>query len=121
MDLETFFLNPSQVLPFAAQIASKLFAYDIDVVCGPLNEGAFVALMVAADLHCDFAYAERFAHPQQNQLYPIEYRLPKASHRMVKGKKVAIVNDVISAGSAVRGTFADLGALGAEVVAVGAG
>jgi orotate phosphoribosyltransferase len=38
----------------------------------------------------------------------------------VHGRRVAIVNDVISAGSAVRGTLKDLRALGANVVAVGA-
>ncbi len=38
----------------------------------------------------------------------------------VKGKRVAIVNDFISAGSAVRGTYADLKALGASVVVIGA-
>ena len=34
-------------------------------------------------------------------------------------RRVAIVNDVISAGSAVRGAYANLQALGGQVVAVG--
>jgi orotate phosphoribosyltransferase len=38
----------------------------------------------------------------------------------VKGKRVAILNDVISAGSAVRGAFSDLQAIGANIVAIGA-
>ena len=36
------------------------------------------------------------------------------------GKRVAIVNDVINAGSAVRGTLASLRECGAEPVAIGA-
>jgi orotate phosphoribosyltransferase len=94
--------------------------YKVEVVCGPLVEGAFVALLVSLDLGCDFAYAERFADSTREGLYPVKYRLPRALQPAVKGKRVAIVNDVISAGSAVRGTFSDLQALGANVVAIGA-
>jgi orotate phosphoribosyltransferase len=53
-------------------------------------------------------------------LFPVEYRLPRGLRAAVRGKRVAIVNDVINAGSAVRGTFADLASCGAEVVAIAA-
>jgi orotate phosphoribosyltransferase len=76
-------------------------------------------LLVSLELGCDFVYAERFADPAREGLYAVEYRLPKALHAAVKGKRVAIVNDVISAGSAVRGTFSDLQAVGPEIVAIG--
>jgi orotate phosphoribosyltransferase len=103
LDLETLFLRPSRIEPFAAQLADRLRSYRIDAVCGPLNEGAFVALMTASELDCDYTYAERFAPPPTgNELFPVEYRLPNALHPMVRGKRIAIVNDVISAGSAVR-------------------
>src|SRR6267154_2454757 len=105
---------------FAAQLAAQLAQYKVEVVCGPLVEGAFVALLVSLELGCDFAYAERFADTTREGLYPVEYRLPRALQPAVKGKRVAVVNDIISAGSAVRGTFSDLQALGADVVAVGA-
>jgi orotate phosphoribosyltransferase len=85
-----------------------------------LNEGAFIALLVSLELGCDFVYAERFANPAGQGLFPVEYRLPKALHSSLKGKRVAIVNDVISAGSAVRGAFSDLQSIGADVVAIGA-
>jgi orotate phosphoribosyltransferase len=83
-------------------------------------EGAYVALLVSLELGCDFVYAERFANPSGEGLFPVEYRLPKALHAVVRGKRVAIINDVISAGSAVRGAFRDLQFLGAEVVVIGA-
>ena len=38
---------------------------------------------------------------------------------LVAGRRVAVVNDVINAGSAVRGTLADLYAAGAAPVAIG--
>jgi len=46
--------------------------------------------------------------------------VPEPLQPAVKGKRVAIVNDFISAGSAVRGTYSDLKALGASVVVIGA-
>lgn len=119
LDLETLCLRPANIQPFAAQLAARLRPYDVDAVCGPLNEGAFVALMVASELNCDFTYAERFAHPTREALFPVEYRLPQALHSTVQAKRIAIVNDVISAGSAVRGAFANLQAVGARVVAIG--
>ena len=119
LDLETLCLWPANIQPFAAELASRLRPYNVDAVCGPLNEGAFVALMVASALNCDFTYAERFADPAREALFPVEYRLPRALHSIVQGKRVAIVNDVISAGSAVRGAFADLQVAGARVVAIG--
>jgi orotate phosphoribosyltransferase len=118
--LETLCLHSCDLRPFAVQLAGQIVPYKIDVVCGPLVEGAFVALLVSLELGCDFVYAERFADIAREGLYPVEYRLPRALQPAVTGKRVAIVNDVISAGSAVRGTFSDLQVLGASVVAIGA-
>jgi len=118
--LETLCQRSRDIRAFAAQLAAQLVQYEVEVVCGPLVEGAFVALLVSLELGCDFAYAERFADTTREGLYPVEYRLPKALQPAVKGKRVAIVNDVISAGSAVRGSFSDLQTLGASVVGIGA-
>ena len=120
LQLETLCLHSREIRPFAAQLAAKLVRHRVEVVCGPLVEGAFIALLVSLELGCDFVYAERFANAAREGLYPVEYRLPKALHPGVKGKRVAIVNDVISAGSAVRGAFFDLQAIGADVVVIGA-
>jgi orotate phosphoribosyltransferase len=119
MDLETLCVRPAAIRAFAADLAGRLRPHGVDAVCGPLNEGAFIALMVATELDCDFTYAERFANPTHDALFPVEYRLPGAQHSLVRARRVAIVNDVISAGSAVRGAYANLQTLGAQVVAVG--
>jgi orotate phosphoribosyltransferase len=120
LDLELLCLRPEPIRRFAAELAARLSKHNVEMVCGPLVEGAFVALMVAAELGVEFSYSERFVHPQSEVLYPVEYRIPGALRGKVRGQRVAIVNDVINAGSAVRGTFADLKACGAEPVAIGA-
>ncbi len=103
-----------------ATLSERLHPYALDAVCGPLNEGAFVALMVALRLGVEFCYAERFETPRSDELFPVHYRIPGALRDSVRGKRVAIVNDVISAGSAVRGAYTDLVTCGAEPVALAA-
>ncbi len=120
-DLELLCLRPEFVRQRAAELAARLGQYRVDAVCGPLVEGAFVALMVASDLDVEFYYTERFTRQaDESLLFPVEYRVPPVLRGRLQGKRVAIVNDVISAGSAVRGTLADLEACGAETVAVAA-
>jgi orotate phosphoribosyltransferase len=119
MTLETLCSQPSALRSSIEALASRLRQYAIDVACGPLNEGAFLALMVAQDLGCEFAYAERFVQRDKSGLFPVEYRLPAAQRVVVEGKRVVIVNDVTSAGSAVRGTYEDLKRLKADIVAIG--
>jgi orotate phosphoribosyltransferase len=119
-ELETLCQYSRQLQPFAAQLATKLRQYQVEVACGPLVEGAFIALLVSLEMGCDFVYAERFPNTARPELYTVEYRLPAALRPVVKNKRVAIVNDFINAGSAVIGTFADLQSIGANVVAIGA-
>ena len=98
---------------------APLRPYRADIVCGPLVEGAFAGLMVALELEIQFSYTERVARQTEQQFFRSGYRLPDALRAAVRNKKVAIINDVINAGSAVRGTFEDLEQCGAHVVAIG--
>ena len=120
LDLELLFHEPHRIRPFAVEIARRLRAAAIEAICGPLVEGAFVAQMVAEELRLPFSYSEPVGSGDLTALYPIAYRLPAPLRPTVRGKAVAIVNDVINAGSAVGGTFADLQACGARPVAIGA-
>jgi orotate phosphoribosyltransferase len=120
LELRTLCLHSREIRPFASQLAAQLSHHQIEAVCGPLVEGSFIALLVSLELGCDFVYSERFARTAPEGLYPVEYRIPEALRSAIQSKRVAIVNDVISAGSAVRGAFSDLQSIGARVVAVGA-
>ena len=120
LELEQLCQRPAALRPLVAELSQRLSSYPIDAVCGPLVEGALIALMVASELGVEFSYANRFADGDKGGLFPVEYRVPEALRKALAGRNVAIVNDVINAGSAVRGTLADLDGLGASVVAVGA-
>jgi orotate phosphoribosyltransferase len=119
LDLETLCRRPAELRPLVSELGSRLASYKPEVVCGPLVEGAFVGLLVANELGCEFAYASRFACDDPSQLFGVKYCVPATLRPVVKGKRVVIVNDVISAGSAVRGTYEDLAGADARVIAVG--
>ena len=53
-------------------------------------------------------------------LYRARYILPAAFTARIRGKRVALVDDVMSAGSALRGTYAELQAHDAVAVVAGA-
>jgi orotate phosphoribosyltransferase len=120
LDLDALFAWPARVAPFVAELASRLSACGAEVVCGPLVGGAFVAQAVAAQLDVECSWTERVAGPSGDGLYAARYRVPDALRDRLRGRTVAIVDDVINAGSATRATLADLRACGARVVAVGA-
>ena len=115
LDLDSLFLRPAVLLPFARELAGRLAAHRVEAVVGPLVGGAFVAQMVAAELDIGFVFAER-----RSGSNGVSYRIPDALHDSLHGKTVAIVDDAVNAGSATRATYAALKALGARPVAVGA-
>ena len=118
LDLESLCRTPRAVRPLAAELAQRLSPYRAEIVCGPLVEGAFVGLLVAAEMETEFVYAEPRRNSDAHGIFPVSYHLPSGL-RNLAGHRVAIVNDVINAGSAVRGTLADLARCSAEVVAMG--
>jgi orotate phosphoribosyltransferase len=115
LDLDTLFLRPHRLGPYLAQLADRLSRHAVDAVCGPLVGGAFVAQLLAARLDLECYYSAR-----SEPLHPVGYRIPDAFGRRLPGRRVAVVDDVINAGSAVRATAGALRGCGAEPVAIGA-
>jgi orotate phosphoribosyltransferase len=120
LDLDRLFLNPIRIAPQARDLASRLAPNAIEAIVGPLVGGALLAQMIAVELGVEFAYAEPRPSPSHDTLYPVDYHLPATVARLMKGKRVAIVDDVINAGSAVRGTYHVLTEVGAKPAVVGA-
>jgi orotate phosphoribosyltransferase len=58
--LESLCQRPVTLMPYVQARAGRIKECDPEVVCGSLVEGAFIALLVASQLSCDFAYASRF-------------------------------------------------------------
>jgi len=120
LDIPLAFVRPGRLRPYAKELAQMLLRHSVDVICGPLVEGTFLAQMVAEDLDVEFCWAEQFVQYTSDGLFPIGYRIPQALRSQIDGKRVAVVDDVINAGSAIRGTIGDLKLCGAQLVAFGA-
>jgi orotate phosphoribosyltransferase len=120
LDLDPLFAEPRRIAPFVDALADAVRPHAPDVICGPLLGGAFLAQRLAESLGADFAFTERRMPAAGDGLFRATYHLPPALARRVRGRRVAMVDDVMSAGSALRGTFAELRAHGAEPVAAGA-
>jgi orotate phosphoribosyltransferase len=119
-ELGSLFDHPDELRPFVSELARRLSSHGTDAVCGPMTGGAKLAKLIAAELGIGCFVAERFEMPEPTGLFPIKYRIPAARRQEVRERSVAIVDDAISAGSAVRGAYADLVACGARPVALGA-
>jgi orotate phosphoribosyltransferase len=119
LDLELLFHRPERLRRPMELLVSRLSRYGVDAVCSPLIEGAFVGLFAASLMGCCFSYASPSDAGSSADLFPVRYVIPPALRRELHGKRVAVVNDVINAGSAVRGTLADLAECGARVAVIG--
>ena len=120
LDLDALFAAPRRIMPFIDALSDALRAHDIAVVCGPLLGGAFVAQLVAHRLDVEFCFTERDMPANGDGLFQSRYTLPAAFIPRVAGRRVAMVDDVMSAGSALRGTFAELRAHASIPVVAGA-
>jgi orotate phosphoribosyltransferase len=120
LDLDSLFAEPRRIDPFVDALASALAGYRAQVICGPLLGGAFLAQLVARSLGVEFCFTERAMTGDQHGLWRASYRLPPAFHARVRGWRVAIVDDVMSAGSALRGSDAALREHGAQPVVAAA-
>ena len=119
-DLDDLFASHWRIAPFVAQLVALLRPHEVQIVCGPLLGGAFLAQLVAQSLGAEFCFTQRTVVGQPGALFGAEYRLPHAYSARVHGARVAMVDDVMSAGSALRGTYAELLRHGAIPVVAGA-
>lgn len=144
--LDALFVDPAAIAPHVAALADRLRAHAPTAICGPLLGGAFLAQAVATQLAVKFLVVEPAPTPATPPaattpatttpdaappastppttaapaLFTARYRLPPGQRPHVRGERVAVVDDVISAGSSVRAAIAALADAGASIAAVGA-
>ncbi|HUB93393.1 MAG TPA: phosphoribosyltransferase family protein, partial [Verrucomicrobiae bacterium] len=120
LDLESLFVHPEKLDPFADKLSAELSTLSLDAVCGALTGGAFLAELLARRLGLEFYYSQRTHVADTTGLYTAIYKLPKSQQQAVSGKRIVVIDDVVSAGSATRGTFSELMSCGARPVAAAA-
>jgi orotate phosphoribosyltransferase len=120
LDLDSAFWDPAAVEPLTAALAARLAPHGAAAVVAPLTGGALLGYGVAARLGVPFASTARRAGPRPpDALYAASYELPAVLRPRLRGLRVALVDDVVNAGSAVRSSAAAVTASGGTPVAVG--
>lgn len=120
LDLDGLFADPQRLAPFIRQLGDRLRSHGAEIICGPLLGGALVAQSVALRLETGFCFTRPGPPAGGSGLYRARYVLPAALRSHVQDKRVAVVDDVMSAGSSLRATCDELRSHGAIPVAVGA-
>ncbi len=120
LDLDPLFDDGAAVTPFIDALAQKISLHNPDIVCGPAIGGAVLAQRLAKILGVDFYATTRQQSAEAHGLFAAQYTLPDAARSRVHGRRVAIVDDVMSAGSSLRATLTELERHQAQVVAAGA-
>ena len=119
LTLDALFVSRRQIAPLVDALAARLRTHDVSAVCGSLLGGAFLAQALATTLDVEFFFTEPVSTNAPG-LFAARYRLPTELERRISGRRVAIVDDAISAGSSVRATVDAVRAAGATVTVVGA-
>lgn len=118
LTLDALFVNPRAIAPLVSALAEKLRPHAVAGICGPLLGGAFLAQALAMHLAVDFYYTQPAPPPSGGGLFTAQYTLPAELGARVQGARIAVVDDVISAGSSVRATMAAMKEARASVVVV---
>jgi orotate phosphoribosyltransferase len=119
LDLDALFARPKPIELFVDALVNVLRPHRVDAVCGPLLGGALLAQWVAREVGVEFAFTEK-VNVENAGLFTAQYRLPPALAKRLRGRRVAMVDDVMSAGSSLRATHAALVEAGAVPVVAGA-
>jgi orotate phosphoribosyltransferase len=111
LDLDALFMRPSLLRPHIGMLAERLREHRIDAVCGPMEGGALLAWAIADRLGVAFLPG---------------YRAPAGAYDLpdipggIDGWRVAVADDAVNAGTAVRACANLLDERGAVPVAVAA-
>jgi orotate phosphoribosyltransferase len=120
LTLDALFTDQTGIAPLVGALAARLHPHGASAVCGPFVGGAFLAQLLAAALDVPFFYTQPAPVPQTTGLFRAEYYLTPELQRRIGGQRLAVVDEMISAGSSVRATIAAASEAGASVVVVGA-
>ena len=119
-ELDRMFDDEAALAPFVSELARRMRSYRPEIVVGPESGGARLARLVAQALGVGSVAATRVLPTGAHGLFPVRYQVTTVDRPRLLGRRVAIVDDAISAGSAVRGTLKDVLQWGAQPVVVGA-
>jgi orotate phosphoribosyltransferase len=119
VDKDTIFVDPKRVSRLAQLLAAKVRRFDTEILCGPATGGLIVAQWTALALGLPAVFAEHAPSRTSKELRG-EFGFHRGYDRLLAGKRVVVVDDVVNTGLSIRQTVAAVEAAGGNVVAAGA-
>jgi len=126
IDKDAIFSHTERISALAELLAQAVAGRDFDVVCGPATGGLVVSQWAAHHLgvesvFCDHGKEEGY-HPAAAAPGPLRppFVLRRGYDRLVDGRRVLVVDDVVNTGESIREAADAVRASGGEVVAVAA-
>jgi len=119
VDKDTIFVDPQRASRLAQLLAAKVRRFDAEILCGPATGGLIVAQWTALALGLPAVFAEHAPSRTSKELRG-EFGFHRGYDRLLAGKRVMVVDDVVNTGLSIRQTVAAVEAAGGDIVAAGA-
>jgi orotate phosphoribosyltransferase len=113
---DVIFVDLARVRRLAQLLADSLRRFDAEFLCGPATGGLIVAQWTAAELGLPAVFAEHDPAHKKSELRG-RFGLHRGYDKLVRGKRVVVVDDVMNTGLSVKQTAETVRAAGGEVVA----
>ncbi len=119
VDKDAIFVDPQRIRRLTQLLAAAVKQFNADILCGPATGGLIVAQWTAFELGLPAVFAEH-TQPRTLQQLRGEFAFHRGYDRLVAGKHVLVVDDVVNTGLSVRQTAAAVRQAGGEVIAIAA-
>lgn len=119
VDKDAIFVDPQRIRRLTQLLAAAAKRFNADILCGPATGGLIVAQWTAFELGLPAVFAEH-TQPRTAQQLRGEFTFHRGYERLVAGKRVLVVDDVVNTGLSVRQTAAAVRQAGGEVIAIAA-
>ena len=119
VDKDAIFVDPQRIRRLTQLLAAAAKRFNADILCGPATGGLIVAQWTALELGLPAVFAEH-TQPRTAQQLRGEFTFHRGYDRLLAGKRVLVVDDVVNTGLSVRQTAAAVRQAGGEVIAIAA-
>lgn len=119
VDKDAIFVDLQRVRRLTQLLAAAVRDLNAEILCGPATGGLIVAQWTAFELGLPAVFAEH-TQPRTAQQLRGEFTFHRGYDRLVAGRRVLVVDDVVNTGLSVRQTAAAVQAAGGEVIAAAA-
>lgn len=113
---DVIFVELARVRRLTQLLAGIVKRFDAEILCGPATGGLIVAQWTAYELGLPAVFAEHDLTHAKSELRG-HFGLHRGYDKLVKGKRVLVVDDVVNTGLSVRQTAEAVKAAGGDVVA----